>query len=123
MFVASVIVFCCIPIWGTDAMAIGITLFLIAGIWHILADSQAAAKFRQPIEILPEWSSYSVDELRDAALDAVSSGDEWGHEIEAAFVKYAQALAASGLDREAIAKKLAKTGLTHSGAIDLCAEL
>ncbi|MCP4375919.1 MAG: hypothetical protein GY794_07070 [bacterium] len=127
LFVVSAIMFCCIPFLGLDfgskVLVLGIILFLIAAIWHIRSDNRTTARFKQPIEVMPEWSSYSVDESRSSALRAVSSGKEWGQETEAIFVKYAQALAASGMDRETIAKRLAKTGLTHSGAIDICAEL
>lgn len=123
LFGLSIIMFFCSPFVGPDATGLGIVLFLVAGIWHICADSCATARFKEPIEIMPEWSGYSLDEARSSALSAGSAGNEWGRETEAAFIKYAQALAACGLDRKAIAKKLAETGLTYSGAVDICSEL
>lgn len=123
LFGIGLVMLCATPTFGPGALLLGVLLFFAAGIWHIFAVPSSTAILKQPIEIMPEWSDYSVDDARSAVLQAVAAENDWDAETEAAFLKYAQALAAAGLDRKAIVKKLAEAGLTYSGAIDICRRL
>jgi hypothetical protein len=104
---------------NTAVVGLAGALAIAAGIWHLSSKASASRGLGKPIEILSEWRSLSVDEAHASVLGAISSGSGWGPELEGALENYAQALAASGLDRGTIAQRLEETGVTRSGAVEV----